>query len=196
MFYQNLHQAMIKISLILLLLTACSAPTETVLPPTEIPPTPTPLSPTDVPPTEVPPTPTALPPTELPPSATPVPPTEIPPTETPVWLENVDLLYGNWKPLSTHRDAMYLQINSDGTCRQSPTLEGLLNNPKVECTYIFDGKDLSMTVVKLNNLPECPTPTGTYEVHLIKFNQIQLVVSEDTCSPRRNSTQGEYQYIP
>jgi hypothetical protein len=91
---------------------------------------------------------------------------------------------------------MYLQINPDGTCRQSSTLDGLLNNPKVECTYTFDGKDLAMTAVKVNNLPECPSPTGVYEVHLIKYNQIQLVVSEDTCPPRRNSTQGEYQYIP
>ena len=196
MFLLKLPAALIKILMILLLLTACSAPAATALSPTEIPPTPTPHIPTEVPPTEVPPSPTALPPTEIPRTATPVPPTDIPPTETPVWLENVDLLYGNWKPLSTHRDAMYLQINSDGTCRQSPTLDGLLNNPKVECTYTFDGKDLAMTVVKLNNLPECPSPTGIYEVHLIKYNQIQLVVSKDTCSPRRNSTQGEYQYVP
>ena len=130
-------------------------------------------------------------------TSTPVPPTAIPPTRTPPTLvTDVEMLIGNWQPLSSSQDAMFLQINSDGTCRQSFLLDGLMSVPKVECTYIFENSVLSMTAVKLNGIPECPSPTGSYEVRLITDDQIQLVATKDSCAPRKRSTKGSYQRIP
>jgi hypothetical protein len=169
-------QQVIGAMLITLLLVGCGAPAAT----------PTPISPTA--------TPTPVPPTATP---TPVPPTAIPPTQTPLTLvTNVEVLIGNWKPLSSSGDAMFLQINSDGTCRQSFSLDGLRSVPTVECTYIFENSVLSMTAVKLNGVPECPSPTGSYEVRLISDDQIQLGVNKDSCAPRKRSTAGLYQRIP
>lgn len=121
---------------------------------------------------------------------------EPPTTAPPVLITTAEMLIGNWQPLSTGHAAMFLQLNSDGTCRQSASLEGLTNIPQVECTFTLEGANLSMTVVKLTGVPECPTPTGTYEVRLVADDRIKLVVIEDACSPRKNSTQGEYQRIP
>lgn len=68
-------------------------PTNTAVPPTDVPPTATDVPPTatnipptatDVPPTDIPPTATDVPPTDIPPTATDVPPTDIPPTATDV----------------------------------------------------------------------------------------------------------------
>jgi hypothetical protein len=106
------------------------------------------------------------------------------------------MLVGNWQPLSTGRDAMYLQINSDGTCRQSYSLDGLNDIPEVECEYIFEGTDVLFTVVKLNNVPECPSATGRYQIRLLADDQIGLVATGDSCAPRVRSTRGEYQRIP
>ena len=106
------------------------------------------------------------------------------------------MLIGNWQPLSSDKDATFLQINSNGTCRQSYSLDGLTNVPEVECTYTFEGTNLLITAVKLNGVPECPSPTGKYEVRLMADNQIQLVVTKDTCVPRIRSTGGVYQRIP
>ncbi len=131
------------------------------------------------------------------PPATPTPvPPKIPPTRTPITLvEDVEMLIGNWQPLGG-RDAMFLQINPDGTCRQSISLEQLMDNSQVECTYIFETSVLTMTVVKLNGVPACPSPTGSYEVRLITDDQIQLAVDQDSCAPRKRSTAGLYQRIP
>ena len=106
------------------------------------------------------------------------------------------MLVGIWQPLSDHKDATFLQINPDGTCRQSYSLDGLTDTPQVECTYIYDGAVISLTAVKLNGVPECPTPTGEYEVRLMAENQIELVTAKDSCSPRIMSTRGEYQRLP
>jgi hypothetical protein len=106
------------------------------------------------------------------------------------------MLIGNWQPLTKSRDAMFLQINSDGTCRQSFSPDGLTNVPEVECTYAFEGIDLLITAVKLNGVPACPSPTGKYEVRLMGDNQIELVKTEDSCAPRIRSTRGVYQRIP
>ena len=106
------------------------------------------------------------------------------------------MLIGAWQPLSKSRDAMFLQFNSDGTCRQASSLDGLTATPEVECTYTFEGTDLSMTAVKLHGVPECPSPTGQYAVQLVADNQIQLTATKDTCAPRRRSTVGAYQRIP
>ena len=104
-----------------------------------------------------------------------------------------ELLIGNWEPLSDNSDAMFLQINSDGTCRQSYLLDGLSNIPEVECTFNLEGTDLSITAIKLNGVPECPSPTGVYEVQWVADNQIKLKVINDTCRPRVRSTSGLYQ---
>jgi hypothetical protein len=119
------------------------------------------------------------------PATTPAPPTPIP-----------VLLTGNWQPLSKSADAMFLQLNSDGTCRQASSLDGLTGVPQVECTYTFEGTDLSMTAVKLHGVPACPSATGVYAVQLVADNQIQLVATKDTCGPRKRSTAGAYQRIP
>ena len=134
-------------------------------------------------------------PTPEPPTAT---DTSVPPTVTltPTPPTFAETLIGNWQPLSTGHAAMFLQLNPDGTCRQSASLEGLTNIPQVECTFTLEGANLSMTVVKLTGVPECPTPTGTYEVQLVADDRIKLVPIKDACSPRKNSTQGEYQRIP
>jgi len=163
---------------ILLLLTGCGAP---VAEPTPEPPANTPIPP-----------PATKPP--IPPTDT---PTSVPPTATPpVLVTNIEMLIGNWQPLSKGHEAMFLQINSDGTCRQSYLLDGLTNIPEVECTYTFEGANISLTMVKLNGVPDCPTPTGSYEVRLVADGQIELVAKKDSCAPRIRSTRGEYQRIP
>jgi len=91
---------------------------------------------------------------------------------------------------------MYLQVNSDGTCRQSFLLETLNDFPQAETTCTFEGTNFLFTAVKLNGVPECPNPTGKYEIWLMADNQIKLVQTEDTCGPRMRSTLGEYQRIP
>ena len=173
-----------------IVLSACApaaAPTPTATP---IPPTSTTIPPTSTP---IPPTATVPPPTAtVGPTATPVPPTETPL----VLVTSADMLVGNWQPLSTSRDAMFLQFNSDGTCRQSYSLDGLTKVPEVECTYTFEGTRLLITAVKLNGVPECPSPTGKYEVWLIADNQIRLRPAGDTCVPRMRSTLGSYQRNP
>jgi uncharacterized lipoprotein NlpE involved in copper resistance len=131
---------------------------------------------------------TSVSPTAIPPTPTPAP--------TPVLVTSTETLIGHWQPLSTSSDAMFLQINSDGTCRQSYSLDGLNNIPQVECTYTFEDSNLSMTAVKLHGVPACSSPTGKYEVRVVADNQIKLVATEDTCAPRRRSTQGVYQRIP
>ena len=168
MWYRKLPHPLTQITVGLLFLVGCSAPAATPVPATAIPPTPTP-----------------------------VPSTVIPPTPTPpVLITSAEMLIGNWQPLSDSPDAMFLQINSDGTCRQSYLLDGLTNVPEVECTYTFEGTSLSITEVKLNGVPECPSPTGKYEVRLMADNQIQLVSTQDTCVHRVRSTRGVYQRIP
>ena len=106
------------------------------------------------------------------------------------------MLIGNWQPLLESQDAMFIQINSDGTCRHSYELDGLTNVPEVECTYTFEGGFLLITAVKLNGVPECQPPTARYEVQVIADDQIQLVPIKDPCTPRVRSTLGEYQRIP
>ena len=166
--------------MVLLFLIGCSAPAAAPVPSTEIPPTPTPM-----------------PPTENSPTPTPVPSTEIPPSPTPQELiPNVEMLIGTWQPLSKSKDATFIQINADGTCRQSYELDGLTNVPEVECTYTFEGGFLLITAVKLNGVPECQPPTARYEVQVIADEQIQLVPIKDPCTPRVRSTRGEYQRIP
>ncbi len=130
--------------------------------------------------------------TPIPPTPTPVPPTPTPPASVP----SAEKLIGNWEPVSKSRDAMYLQINSDGTCRQASSLNGLTTGPEVECTYTFEGTDLSMTAVKLTGVPACPSPTGQYAVQLVADDQIELVATQDTCGPRKRSTVGVYQRVP
>jgi len=192
MWYQKLSHPLVKIAVVLLFLVGCSAPAATAVPSKVIPPTPTPA-----PSTVIPPTPTPVPPTVIPPTPTTVPPTEIPPTPTPTVLHpSAEMLIGNWQPLSSHKDATFLQINSDDTCRQSYSLDGLTDVPEVECTYIFDGTYFSLTAVKLNGVPECPSLTGKYEVRLISEDQIELIAAKDNCAPRIMSTRGEYQRIP
>ena len=162
----------VVITVVLLVLVGCSAPAAAPAPPTSTP---------------VPPTPTPVPPTP-----TPVPPT----TTSPVSSTGAEMLIGAWQPLSKSRDAMFLQINSDGTCRQASSLGGLTATPEVECTYTFEGADLSMTAVKLTGVPACPSPTGQYAVQVVADNQIKLVATQDTCAPRRRSTVGAYQRVP
>lgn len=168
MCYQKLSHPLVKIAVVLLFLVGCSAPAATAVPSTAIPPTPTAVTSTAIPPTPTP----------------------------PVLITSAEMLIGNWQPLTISRDAMFLQINSDGTCRQSFSPDGLTDVPEVECTYAFEGTNFLITTVKLNGLPECPSQTGKYEVRLISENQIQLVRTEDSCTPRTRSTQGEYQRIP
>ena len=163
--------------LIILLLAGCGPPAA--------PPTPTPPTATQV----------ALAPTPVRSTDTPVRPT-IRPTRTPHTLVgDVELLIGNWQPLGG-RDSMFLQMKLDGTCRQSFSLERLMENPQVECTYTFENSILSMTAVKLNGVPACPSATGSYEVRLISDDQIQLAVNQDSCAPRKRSTTGSYKRIP
>ena len=179
MCYHKLSHPLVGITLVLLLLAGCSAPATTPAPPTPIP----------VPPTATP----------VPATSTPIPPTptSVPPTPTPqVSSTSVEKLIGAWQPLSKGADALFLQINSDGTCRQAPSLAGLTGVPAVECTYTFDGTDLSMTAVKLHGVPACPSATGKYAVQLVADNQIQLVATQDTCGPRKRSTVGAYQRVP
>ena len=137
--------------------------------------------------------------TPAPPTSTPVPPTSmpVPPTPTsPVSSTSAEKLIGAWQPLSKSADAMFLQFNSDGTCRQASSLDGLTAVPEVECTYTFEGTELSMTAVKLTGVPACPSTTGKYAVQVVADNQIQLVATQDTCAPRRRSTVGAYQRVP
>ena len=139
---------------------------------------------------------TPIPPTDIPPTPTAIPPTKIPPTPTqPPLITSLKMLIGTWQPLSEGGDATYLQINSDGTCRQSYSLDGLSNLPQVECTAAFEGSDLLITAVKLNGVPPCPSPTGKYEVRSTAGDQIELIATNDSCAPRIRSTQGPYQLI-
>jgi hypothetical protein len=161
----------VMVAIFILLLVGCGAPAAE----------PTPEPPTDTP-------------TPVPPTATPT--IERPTATLPVLVTNIEMLIGNWQPLSTDHAAMFLQLNSDSTCRQSYSLKGLIDSPQVECTFTLEGANLSMTVVELHGVPECPTPTGTYEVRLVAEDQIRLVPKKDSCVPRKNSTQGEYQRIP
>lgn len=144
--------------------------------------------------------PNAIPPTAIPPTPTLTPtkpPTAIPPTATPITLiTDPALLIGKWDSLSSSADAMFLLINADGTCRQSYTLAGLDGTPEVECTYKFEGDRLVFTAVKLNGVPACPSPTGSYQVQALPDNQIKLIKAEDTCAPRVKSTAGRYQRLP
>jgi hypothetical protein len=172
MCYHKLSHPLVEIAVVLLFVVGCSAPAATPAPPTLTP----------VPPTATP----------VPPTPTPIPPTPTPPASA----TSAEVLIGNWQPLSKSADAMFLQINADGTCRQSSSLDGLTGVPTVECTYTFEGTDLSMTAVKLHGVPACPSPTGVYAVQLVADNQIQLVATKDTCGPRKRSTVGVYQRIP
>ena len=125
------------------------------------------------------------------------PETAIPPTLTPPPLiTSAEMLIGSWEPLAKTADSMFLQINADGACRQSFTLDGLTDAPEVECTYTFEETDLAMTAVKLNNVSGCPSLTGKYEVWSLAEDQIQLVTRQDTCLPRIRSTSGKYQRLP
>jgi hypothetical protein len=142
-------------------------------------------------------------PTPEPPLATPTPeqpkatPTTEPPTATPpVLITSAETLIGNWQPLKKSKDAMFLQINSDGTCGQSFLLETLADFPQVECTYTFEGTNFLITAVKLNGVPACPSPTGKYEIRLLAEDQIEIVLVEDTCGHRVRSTLGVYHRIP
>jgi hypothetical protein len=172
MHYHKLSHPLVEITVVLLFLVGCSAPAATSAPPA---------------------------PTPVPPTSTPVPPTSTPvlPTSTSAAsITSAELLIGVWQPLLKSRDAMFLQINSDGTCRQASSLEGLTAVPEVECTYTFEGTDLSLTAVKLTGVPACPSPTGKYAVQLVADNRIRLVATQDTCSPRKRSTAGVYQRVP
>ena len=126
------------------------------------------------------------------PTAEPVPDT---PT-SPVLITNAETLVGNWQPLSKSIDAMFLQFNSDGSCRNAYLFDGLIDVPEVECTYSYEGTNLLITAVKLNGVPDCPNPTAKYEVHLLEENLIKFDSIKDSCIPRVRSTQGEYQHIP
>ncbi len=180
----TIHQ--VEIAVLLLFLVGCSAPAAAPAPPTPIP----------VPPTSTPAPPT---PTLAPPTSTPVPPTPtpVPPTPTPqVPGISAEELIGTWEPVTKSRDAMFLLLNSDGTCRQAYSLKELTTVPQAECTYTFAGTDLSITAVKLTGVPACPSPTGKYAVQVVADNQIQLVATQDTCGPRKRSTVGAYQRVP
>ena len=165
----------------LMFLVACSSPTTLSTPTiqrTAIPPMLT------IQPTTIPPTPTLR-------------PTDIPLTPTnEVLITIVQEIYGTWQPLATGPDAMYIQFNEDGTCRQSFSLAGLINTPEVECTYRFEESHLILTTVRVNGVPACSSPTGTYKVRSLPENKIKLVSIEDTCSPRKKSTRGEYIRVP
>jgi hypothetical protein len=153
--YHKLPRPLVEIAVVLLFLVGCSVPAATPAPPTLTP----------VPPTS----------THVPSTSTPVPPTPTPPAST----TSAEMLIGNWQPLSRSPDAMFLQINSDGTCRQASSPDGLTAVPEVECTYTFEGADLSMTAVKLHGVPACPSPTGKYAVQLMADSQIQLVATKE-----------------
>jgi hypothetical protein len=170
--YHKLSHPLVEITVVLLFLVGCSAPAATSAPP----------APTPVPPTSTP----------VPPTSTPVPPT----STSAASITSAELLIGVWQPLLKSRDAMFLQINSDGTCRQASSLEGLTAVPEIECTYTFEGTDLSLTAVKLTGVPACPSPTGKYAVQPVADNRIRLVVTQDTCAPRKRSTAGVYQRVP
>lgn len=183
--YQNIFRFFVCMVVFLLLAAGCSVPGMEAVSTEEA--TEEPITPTQTP----------LPTTEIPPTPTPIPATEVPPTPTePVIVTSADTLVGNWEPLQDHKDVMYLQINSDGTCAQSFLWQTLDKYPQVECEYAFEGNDLILTAVQLNGVPECPSPTSRYQVLLISDDQIKLVLSEDTCGPRVRSTLGEYIRIP
>ncbi len=169
----------VEIAVVLWFLAGCSAPAA----PPALP------APTPVPPTS---TPAPPPPTPVPPTPTPVPPTPTPQAPS----ISAEKLVGTWEPVTKSRDAMFLQINADGTCRQAYSLKELTTVPQAECTYTFEGAALSITAVKLTGVPACPSPTGTYAVRLAADDQIELTVANDTCSPRKRSTVGAYRRVP
>lgn len=105
-------------------------------------------------------------------------------------------IYGNWQPVLVGKDAMYLQFNSDGTCRQSYTLHGLDNAPDATCTYKLEGSNLVLADFAVVNLPPCTAKTGTYAVRMLAGDWIKLTAIEENCTPRRNSTAGEYNRVP
>jgi len=180
MFYKKLPYILVRIIIFLTFLTGCTTPESIVEPTMEKPPTTVPL-----------------PTTEIPPTPTPVPATESPPTPTgPDIITSAETLVGNWEPLRKHKDATYLQINPDGSCGQAFLLEALDKFPQVVCEYAFEGDDFLITAIELNGVPECPSPTGRYQIWFISEDQINIVVSEDSCGPRMHSTLGEYQRIP
>jgi hypothetical protein len=121
-------------------------------------------------------------------------PTTIPPvsTSTEAIPPSLEEILGNWQPLSEGVDAMYLQLNPDGTCQQAFSLEGLINAPDVKCTYILDGSNLVFTVVAVITVPPCPDKTGTYAVQMLAKDKMILTAVNDNCRPRKNSTAGEY----
>ncbi len=179
MCYPKWSRSSVEITVLLLFLVGCSAPATA----------PPPSTPAPVPPTSIP----------VPPISTPVPPTPtpVPPTPTPqASSAGADKLIGTWQPVTKSRDAMFLLLNADGTCRQASSLKALTTVPEVECTYTFAGTALSMTAVKLTGVPDCPSATGKYAVQLVADNQIQLTATQDTCAPRRRSTVGAYQRVP
>ena len=130
--------------------------------------------------------------TASPPMLTPDIPSPLPPQ----LLTSSESLVGIWRPLSSGHDSMFLRIDADGTCRQSFSEHGLADAPEVECTYLFEGSNFVMTVVKLNGVPPCPSASGRYEVELLAENHVELTPTNDTCGPRVGSTRGEYQRIP
>jgi len=93
-------------------------------------------------------------------------------------------------------DAMYLQLNPDGTCQQAFTLDGVKNTPDATCTYTLEGSNLVFTAVAAISVQPCTAKTGTYAARVLATDKMKLSAIQDNCTKRKNSTAGEYTRLP
>ena len=85
---------------------------------------------------------------------------------------------------------MYFQFNLDGTCIQTQTRSSVDTNPLIICTYYFEGTNLHIIDTNVDSsLPPCPNPESIYQVKILSAEQIEFIRVEDTCTPRRVTTE-------
>ncbi len=143
---------------LLILLSACQAPSAASAP-----------AATDVPHTEAPePTATAVPPTDVPePTVTP-----ISPTATPAPLQESDPMVGTWILRSQHDD-VYMQLNADGSFAIAILYNDLEKFPQMKGSYEIDGDMLNITVDAGRTL-YCEEETGQYTIIPVDSDQFHL----------------------
>jgi hypothetical protein len=93
-----------------------------------------------------------------------------------------------------NRDGFYFMINEDGTCWQGM----LRDKPVVNCTYAFDGIDITFVFVLTpdSSLPPCPIDEAIYQAQLIDKDRIRFIKVQDSCAPRVSSTAQEHYKNP
>jgi hypothetical protein len=190
---RRLYQRAFGLTLVVLLLAACSgARAEPTATPTSIPPTATA--------TPVPPTATATP---VPPTATvtPVPPTatatatrpSATPTQVFTLAASLEEIAGTtWrKTVGTS----YIRFYEDGTFHQARALDTLDKSPFAICRFWFEGTQMFYTELSVSGVPSCGDAIGVCEVRLLEDGRFEIVSIEDSCGPRRRDTATMYEAV-